>query len=731
LVVALLWLFAGPVVTAQPGEITVCLAGSPTCDYGTIQEAVDAAGVGDLIKVASGVYTGVQARPVPPGYLNPPPGALVDQVVYLTKTLAIQGGYTTTNWLAPDPGANPTVIDAQDQGRALLVAGAINPTVQGLRFTGGDASGQGGYSGTNWDPHDTGGGVLIVAATATFSDNVVFGNTAGAFGSGGGMFVLDSSATLMNNTVTTNTANTLYGGGLYLLDSDAPLDGNAFSGNSAGWGGAIFLEFSSSPLTGNTFAGNTVSRAGGALNVHQSPAIISGNDFIGNTALYGGAMRLYLSVATLTANNISGNESSDYGGGLHLWFSAATLSGNTILDNTAGGDGGAFELWGSNATFASNTIISNTAGGNGGAFDLLQSDPSLTNNVIAENQAPGDGDGLYLDNSSPNLAHNTIAANGGAGGEGVHVAIGSTAAMANTLLVGHGTGIHVVSGSAATLEATLWGNDTDWSGDGTVVTGTINVWGDPAFVGPGMGDYHIGPGSAALDQGVDAGVATDIDGQPRPIGTGYDIGADEFPAALGVFKRAVPNPVRTGSPLTFTLYVTNTGLLPLSATITDILPAQVTPTGTFTWTPPPILPDEIWTKTIVVTVESGYVGFLTNVVQVTTIEGATGAYTSSVVVEAPIAGLEAVNDSPTPLGSSTTLTATITVGSNVTYTWAFGDGTAGSGAEVTHTYPDAAVYTAIVTASNPVSELTATTTITIAATGPSFAAYLPLVLRNP
>jgi hypothetical protein len=39
--------------------------------------------------------------------------------------------------------------------------------------------------------------------------------------------------------------------------------------------------------------------------------------------------------------------------------------------------------------------------------------------------------------------------------------------------------------------------------------------------------YHIGPGSAAIDRGMDAGVMTDIDGDPRPIGSLPDIGADE------------------------------------------------------------------------------------------------------------------------------------------------------------------------------------------------------------
>ncbi len=109
----------------------------------------------------------------------------------------------------------------------------------------------------------------------------------------------------------------------------------------------------------------------------------------------------------------------------------------------------------------------------------------------------------------------------------------------------------------------------------------------------------------------------------------------------------------------------------------------------------------------------GYSGTLTNVVEVTTEEGATGMDTATVTVEEAIEGLIATNDSPTPLGSATTLTATITAGSNVTYDWAFGDGDTGSGAVVTHIYPAVGVYTAVVTASNSVSVLTATTPVTI------------------
>ncbi|MGD8623433.1 MAG: FG-GAP-like repeat-containing protein [Anaerolineae bacterium] len=92
-------------------------------------------------------------------------------------------------------------------------------------------------------------------------------------------------------------------------------------------------------------------------------------------------------------------------------------------------------------------------------------------------------------------------------------------------------------------------------------------------------------------------------------------------------------------------------------------------------------------------------------------------------VEEPIMGLRAYNDSPTALGNVTTLTATITAGSNVTYTWTLGDGAPGSDAVLTHTYPALGVYTAVVTATNSVSILTATTRVTIV----QHTYYLPLI----
>lgn len=91
-----------------------------------------------------------------------------------------------------------------------------------------------------------------------------------------------------------------------------------------------------------------------------------------------------------------------------------------------------------------------------------------------------------------------------------------------------------------------------------------------------------------------------------------------------------------------------------------------------------------------------------------------GSGTVSVIgYQDAITGLAAANDSPTIIGSSTHLTATITAGTDVTYTWAFGDGTTGSGITATHTYPALGSYTATVTATNQVSQMTTTTTVRV------------------
>jgi hypothetical protein len=86
--------------------------------------------------------------------------------------------------------------------------------------------------------------------------------------------------------------------------------------------------------------------------------------------------------------------------------------------------------------------------------------------------------------------------------------------------------------------------------------------------------------------------------------------------------------------------------------------------------------------------------------------------------EAP-AGLTATNDGPTALGKATTLMAHITAGTNVTYTWDFGDGSGGAGQVATHTYQQVGDYTATVTARNSAGTAIANTIVSVVADAPA------------
>jgi uncharacterized repeat protein (TIGR01451 family) len=181
---------------------------------------------------------------------------------------------------------------------------------------------------------------------------------------------------------------------------------------------------------------------------------------------------------------------------------------------------------------------------------------------------------------------------------------------------------------------------------------------------------------------------------------------------------------RTGDQAIAGLAATNDGPTTLGQSTT--LTATVT-TGTnvaYTWA----FDDGEMSNGAVVTHTYPAVGPYTAVVTAANPVSVLTATTAVTITDVPVAGLTAVNDGPTTLGQPTTLTATVTAGTNVTYTWAFGDTTAGAGAIVTHVYPTVGVYTATVTATNGVGSVSETTVVTIKSS--RLYLYLPLILRQ-
>jgi len=371
-----------------------------TVEYTVVQNALDVAHTGDLVKVA-GTCVGTATR------------ADHRQLAYVDKTLTLQGGYSTTEWQNPDPQNKPAILDALQQGHVVYVEQDISPTIEGFTITGG----------------------APLRSMAPFPVEQ---------GNGGGIYVA----------------------GMYGANNQPKIQFNRITGNVA-----------------------------------QS------------------------------------------GGGLYLYSGSAKIKGNTVVANTAGSGGGIYLGSGSTAQLTANSILSNTAK-SGGGITMWWAEPTLSNTIIADNWTEYDTGSVYIWCSRPILLHTTIARSRGPGGTGIYVTHSfygdpSQVVMTNTILVSHTVGIWVDTGpfvdNSVHMEATLWGdgewaNETDWSGGGVIITGTpaLNYWGDPAFVQPDALDYRIGADSAAIDRGVDASVTQDIEGDARPAGNGYDLGADEY-----------------------------------------------------------------------------------------------------------------------------------------------------------------------------------------------------------
>ena len=95
--------------------------------------------------------------------------------------------------------------------------------------------------------------------------------------------------------------------------------------------------------------------------------------------------------------------------------------------------------------------------------------------------------------------------------------------------------------------------------------------------------------------------------------------------------------------------------------------------------------------------------------------GPVAASTRVTVTDVAISGLAAANSGPTLLGSATRLTATVAAGTNVGYTWSFGDGTTivTTTSVLEYVYASLGSYTVTLTAVNSIGSATPTTTLVI------------------
>ncbi|MBW2080509.1 MAG: hypothetical protein JRI27_06055, partial [Deltaproteobacteria bacterium] len=242
------------------------------------------------------------------------------------------------------------------------------------------------------------------------------------------------------------------------------------------------------------------------------------------------------------------------GGGLSMvaqsgGSASLTLEGSQILRNGAGLGGGIHYL-ASGGTVTStiiNTLIAGNqaqAGGSGGGIycesrNVGNLQVTLMNDTITGNEGNQAGGGLYVEAQDTSLAHITFT---------------NTILWGNTSpgLPSAGPELYMVRDVGAQLTVNTSFSNIRTAGL-SVQSGSYNalggnIDGDPLFRNVQEMDYHLAEGSPCIEQGTAANAPEDdFEGNPRPFGTGADIGADEVTPEELVFRTRVLSGMQDGT----------------------------------------------------------------------------------------------------------------------------------------------------------------------------------------
>lgn len=292
--------------------------------------------------------------------------------------------------------------------------------------------------------------------------------------------------------------------GIYCSNASPTIENCMITGNDgsvSGWGGAGIYCYD-----------------------HASPAIRDCTIVSNSAGMGGGVYGEYYSNPSFVTCTISRNSAS-YVGGLCLWYeSSALLQGCTISENqstASGSDGGGVYIGDYNSLRIENSSITNNVASDGGGICCWNGTLTLINSVVAGNQALGGyGGGIFVARRSTlTILNSTIADNAAGWGDGLYFGAQCTTAITNA----------IVWDDEPLFLATTWTVPITYSDVKGGYPGIGNINADPLFVDAAHHDYHLQAGSPCIDSGMQDGAPEiDIDGEPRPMGTEVDIGADEF-----------------------------------------------------------------------------------------------------------------------------------------------------------------------------------------------------------
>lgn len=297
------------------------------------------------------------------------------------------------------------------------------------------------------------------------------------------------------------------------------------------------------------------------------------------------------------------------GGAIHFMnISTGSVEDSIISDSTATHSAGGIAVHRSNVAVKRNKILRNTgmdSTSSGGILYITLSTGEISNNLIAHNRAwrvsypeGGLGGGVLLSNSDPLVANNIIeynstredSSNLGFGG-GLRIRGSPISKVVNNIIRNNDSNPNVKNVdflNSVPLAAynNNWENFVDeivyiQSNPGVFVDSKGNIDADPMFDVDGI---SLLLGSPNIDSGTSNGAPSiDYFGNPRPSGSGYDIGLHEyqFPTPTPTLT---PTPIPTDTP---TLVPTDTPTPIPTDTPTPLPTDTPTPLPTDTPTPDP------------------------------------------------------------------------------------------------------------------------------------------------
>jgi hypothetical protein len=489
----------GPCGQGDPCPTPCCDCNAPqgccwAMAYTYLQDAIAAAKPGDQIWVAKGAYTPDMWTAFPNRRYHP------EETFTLKNDVEILGSFS---------GCETDITDRD----------CLNP--ENETILSGDLFGNDNYASpfdstffeNTWNVVTATPNIDATSVLDGFTIKGGYANGTTPYNQGGGMLNL-GSPTLICLLFQYNWAYDR-GGALFNMNGESLILCCDFDNNFTRKEGAGVCDVNTSPtFIDCTFTNNTGQKQGGGMFNICSDVTIVDCAFIGNGSSHenGGGMANVNSMLTICDSTFVENSADQQGGGIASLTSAIRMAQCKFVANTAQDDGGGmynmacYEVILVNCAFTDNTALNSFGGG---IFNAWCTSPRIINCTFTRNAAD-EGGALYNGFTGPIFIDNTIMWADTAP-DGPEISLEDCQAfITNCIIDGGEPGMFVY---------------------GTVAIHVTNLSAaDPMFADA---DGRLLHASTALNSGdanvVPDCVTVDLDGNPRVVGAGIDLGAYESP----------------------------------------------------------------------------------------------------------------------------------------------------------------------------------------------------------